>query len=95
MHVPEYLSYADLVSWPCSNHLTFFPKWKLKVIILHSFVDAAEVTFNCVNLKRHIKQPLLMLILLNQLIKLCSVYEFVHVIRVLVRPSLITRVTNS
>ena len=94
MNVPEYLSYADHVYWPCSNHLTFFPTRKLKVIILHSFVDAAEVAFNYVKLKRH-KQPLLMLILLNQLIKLCSVYEFVHVIRVLVWPPLITRVPNS
>ena len=56
MHVPEYLSYSDHVSWPCSNYLTFFPTRELKIIILHPFVNAAEVKFKYVNLRRH-KQP--------------------------------------
>ena len=39
------LIYADHVSWPCSNYLTFFPTREFKIIILHPFVNAAEVTF--------------------------------------------------
>ena len=57
MHVPEYLTYSDHVSWPCSNYLTFFPTRELKITILHPFVNAAEVKFKYVNLRRH-KQPL-------------------------------------
>ena len=40
------------------------------VIILHPLVNCAEVTYKYFNFKRH-KQPLFMLIQLNNLMKLC------------------------